>query len=61
MNKKKEYENILLQEYKISNIGQLIVHYCCKIEIGIFCASWDTEQMNKKLALSIHENPKKSP
>ncbi len=58
MNKKKEYENILLQEYGISDMEQSIAHYRCKIGISIFYASWDTEQMNKKLALSIHENPK---
>lgn len=58
MNKKKEHENILLQEYGISDMEQLIAHYQCKMGISIFCASWDTEQMNKKLALSIHENPK---
>lgn len=61
MNKKKEYENILLQEYGISDIEQLIAHYRCKIEIGIFCASWKAAQMNKKLAPSIHENQNKSP
>ena len=53
MNTRKEYENILSQEYRISDIDQLITQYRCKIEIGIFCVSWDTEQMNKKLALSI--------
>lgn len=61
MNKKKEYENILLQEYGISDMEQLIAHYRCKMGISIFCVSWDTEQMNKKLALSIHKNSKKSP
>ncbi len=61
MNKNKEYENILLQEYGISDIEQLIAHYRCKIEIGIFCVSWDAAQRNKKLALSIHENHNKSP
>ena len=49
---------MLSQEYRISDIDQLIAQYRCKIEIGIFCASQDTEQMNKKLALPIHENPK---
>ena len=58
MNKKKEYESTLSQEYRISDIGQLITHYRCKIEISIFCASCDTEQMNKKLALSTHKGPK---
>ena len=62
MNKKKEYENILLQEYGISDIEQLIGHYRCKMEISIFCVLWDnTGQMNRKLALSIHENSKKLP
>ncbi len=55
MNKKKEYENILLQEYEISDIDQLIAQYRCKIEIGIFCTSWDAAQTNKKLARSLHE------
>ena len=39
MNTKKEYENMLSQEYRISDIDQLIAQYRCKIEIGIFCAS----------------------
>ena len=50
----KEYENILLQEYGISDIEQLIGHYRCKMEISIFCVPWDnTGQMNRKLALSM--------
>lgn len=61
MTKKKEYENILLQEYGISDMEQLIAHYRCKIGISIFCVSWDTAQRNKKLALSIHQNQNKSP
>lgn len=61
LNSKKEYENILLQEYQISDIEQLIAQYCRKIEISIFCVSWNAAQINKKLALSIHENPNKSP
>ncbi len=58
MNKKREYENILLQEYGIFDMEQLITHYRCKMGISIFCISWETTQRNKKLALSIHENPK---
>lgn len=61
MNTRKEYESMLSQEYRISDIGQLITHYRCKIEIGIFCVSWDSVQVNKKLAPSIHENQNKSP
>ncbi|MBC5744302.1 hypothetical protein FMM74_012070 [Lachnospiraceae bacterium MD308] len=61
MTKKREYENILLQEYGISDMEPLIAHYRCKMGISIFCASWEATQRNKKYALSIHENSKKSP
>ncbi len=49
MNKKKEYENILLQEYGISDMEPLIAHYRCKMGISIFCASWEATQRNKKV------------
>lgn len=58
---KNEYEKILLQEYQIPGLEQFLARYRCNIDISIFCASWKVTPINKKLALSIHKNPGKSP
>lgn len=61
MNSKKEYAKILLQEYQISDIEQLLPKYRCNIDISIFCNPWEATTTKKRLALPVYNAPCKSP